>query len=102
MSSHEKHIKMREHFAKVAEAKGTFTNNTDKSLVQAVTKSKHEEIERHINKLINDYEFPLLVLQDVQKQLSDSHCPHYALQQLRYLENNIHAGIATKREDSNK
>lgn len=102
MSSHEKHIKMREHFGKVAQAKGTFSNNTDQSLVQAVTKPTHEEIAKRINNLINEYEFPLPVLQDIQKRLSDSHCPHYAIQQLRYLENNIHAGIATKREDSNK
>jgi len=62
----------------------------------------NEEVADRINQLISEYEFPLLVLQDVQKRLSDSNCPHYTMQQLRYLENNVHAGIATKREDSNK
>ena len=61
----------------------------------------HEEVAKRINKLIGEYRFPLPVLQDVQKRLSDSNCTHYAMQQLRYLENNVHAGIATKREDSN-
>ncbi|MGE7947933.1 DUF6877 family protein [Lysinibacillus sp. NPDC093688] len=58
----------------------------------------NEEISDRINQLISEYLFPLQVLQDVQKRLSDSKCPHYALQQLRYLENNIQAGIATQRE----
>ncbi|GEM_PF-1426733 len=102
MSRHEEHMKMREHFSKAALAKGTFTSGTDKALVQAVTKMTHEEIASRINQLINEYQFPLPVLQDVQKRLSDSYCPHYAMQQLRYLENNVHAGTATKREDSNK
>lgn len=62
----------------------------------------NEEVADRINQLISKYDFPLLVLQDIQNRLSDSHCPHYAMQQLRYLENNVHAGIATKREDSNK
>ena len=62
----------------------------------------NEQVADRINKLKSEYEFPLPVLQDVQKRLSDSDCPHYAMQQLRYLENNVHAGIATKREDSNK
>ena len=58
----------------------------------------NEEVEDRINQLLSEYQFPLPVLQDVQKRLSDSNCPHYALQQLRYLENNIQAGIATKRK----
>lgn len=62
----------------------------------------NEQVADRINQLVSEYQFPLQVLQDVQKRLSDSHCPHYAMQQLRYLENNVHAGIATKREDSNK
>lgn len=60
----------------------------------------NEQVADRIDKLISEYEFPLPVLQDVQKRLSDSNCPHYAMQQLRYLENNIHSGIATKREVS--
>lgn len=58
----------------------------------------YEEVADRINQLVNEYQFPLLVLQDTQKRLSDSDCTHYAMQQLRYLENNVHAGIATKRE----
>lgn len=57
-----------------------------------------DEVVDRINQLIHEYEFPILVLQDVQKRLSDSNCPHYALQQLRYLENNINAGIAKRKE----
>jgi len=58
----------------------------------------NEEVADRINQLISEYQFPLPVLQDVQKRLSDSNCLHYALQQLRYLENNLQAGIATKRK----
>lgn len=58
----------------------------------------NDEVADRINQLISEYQFPLPVIQDVQKRLSNSNCPHYAMQQLRYLENNIQAGIATKRE----
>jgi len=60
-----------------------------------------EEVADRINQIIQEYEFPLPVLQDVQKRLSDSHCPQYALQQLRYLENNVQAGIAKRKEALN-
>lgn len=93
MNRHEEHMKMRDHFAKVAQAKGTFTNGTDQALVRGVT---HDEVAKRINLLVSEYQFPLPVLQDVQKRLSDSICPHYAMQQLRYLENNVRAGIAKK------
>lgn len=64
-----------------------------------VTKhSMLDEVAQRINQVIYDYEFPILVLQDVQKRISDSNCPHYAMQQLRYLENNIIAGSAKRRE----
>ncbi|MEA0552937.1 hypothetical protein U1P98_04335 [Lysinibacillus irui] len=99
MSRHEEHMKIRNHFTRVAQAKGTFTNGTDQALIRAVT---HDKVAKRINQLVSEYQFPLPVLQDVQKRLSDSNCTHYAMQQLRYLENNVHAGIATKREDSNK
>ncbi|MGE7114352.1 DUF6877 family protein, partial [Lysinibacillus sp. NPDC047702] len=36
----------------------------------------NEQVVDRINKLISEYEFPLPVLQDVQKRLSDSNCPH--------------------------
>lgn len=58
----------------------------------------NEEIADRINGLVTEYDFPIEVLQDIQKRLSDSNCPHYAMQQMRYLENNVHAGISTKRE----
>lgn len=57
-----------------------------------------DEVVDRINQLIHEYEFPTVVLQDVQKRLGDSNCPHYAMQQLRYLENNINAGIAKRKE----
>ncbi|MFJ5565237.1 DUF6877 family protein [Lysinibacillus xylanilyticus] len=57
-----------------------------------------EKIAECINQIIHEYEFPLPVLQDVQKRLSDSNCPHSAMQQLRYLENNVKAGIAKRKE----
>ena len=56
-----------------------------------------EEVTVAINELIAKYEFPVAVLQDVSKRLTDSQCPYYAMQQLRYLQNNIQVGIATKR-----
>lgn len=56
-----------------------------------------ENISKKINDLINEYVFPLEVLQDIEKRLSDSDCPHYAKQQLRYLQNNVDCGIAKKR-----
>lgn len=59
------------------------------------------EVANRINHIIQEYEFPLPVLQDVQKRLSDSNCPHYAMQQLRYLENNVQAGIAKRKEALN-
>ena len=57
----------------------------------------HEEVAKYINQLISEYQFPLPVLQDIHKRLNDSQCPHYAMQQLRYLENNVRAGIAIKK-----
>jgi hypothetical protein len=57
----------------------------------------HEEVAQKINELVGEYDFPLSVLQDVDRRLSDCQDPHYAAQQLRYLENNIRAGIAKKR-----
>lgn len=57
-----------------------------------------EEVAEQINQIIHEYEFPLPILQDVQKRLSDSNCPHYAMLQLRYLENIVQAGIAKRKE----
>lgn len=43
MSRHDEHMKMRDHFAEVAQAKGTFTNGTDQALVRAATQPEMEE-----------------------------------------------------------
>jgi len=56
-----------------------------------------EEITEKINNLVVEYDYPLPVLQDVDRRLSDCRDPHYATQQLRYLENNVLAGIAKKK-----
>lgn len=58
----------------------------------------HEQVSDCINHLISEYDFPSVVLQDVDKRLSDSGCLHYAAQQLRFLDNIVCAGIAKKRE----
>lgn len=50
-----------------------------------------------INELLNEYEFPLAVLQDVHNRLRDSDDPRYAAQQVRYLRNVVSAGKAVKR-----
>lgn len=55
----------------------------------------HEYVSEEINKLLTQYDFPLIVLQDVSKRLSDSDDPYYAAQQLRYLRNLVEAGYAT-------
>ena len=49
MSRHEEHMKIREHFTKVAQAKGTFTNSTDQALVRAVTQAEENQMLREIN-----------------------------------------------------
>ncbi len=48
---------------------------------------KLDEVMEKISSLISEYDFPLLVLQDVNQRLND--CPEvgYAKQQLRYLQN---------------
>lgn len=51
-----------------------------------------------INRLVVEYDFPLMVLTDVKQRLAD--CPgneYYARQQLRYLRNVINAGQAKKK-----
>lgn len=57
----------------------------------------HEQVAQRINELVGEYEFPLLVLEDVNRRLSDCQDPYYAAQQLRYLQNIVNAGIAKKR-----
>lgn len=57
----------------------------------------HDEVAERINSLINDYDFPITVLQDVKSRLNDSRCVHYHAQQLRYLDNLVSAGLVEKR-----
>lgn len=42
-----------------------------------------------LNKLINKYEFPLDVLEDVNNRIRDNQDENYIKQQVRYLENVI-------------
>lgn len=56
-----------------------------------------QEAAQKINNLVGEYDFPLPVLEDVNKRLSDCQNAHYAAQQLRYLENVVRAGMAKKR-----
>lgn len=55
-------------------------------------------VAEEINRLVIEYEFPLVALLDVKQRLAD--CPndeYYHKQQLRYLNNLIYAGHAKKR-----
>lgn len=56
-----------------------------------------DDVIHEINCLILDYDFPIVVIQDIEKRLSDCYDMHYAKQQLRYLKNVINAGKALKR-----
>lgn len=55
-----------------------------------------------INKLINEYEFPLQVLTDINSRLSDCRDESYTKQQLRYLMNLVKSGWAKKKEVRNE
>lgn len=46
-----------------------------------------EKIVEQINKIISSTDFPLVVVQDVNKRLMDCQDVGYAKQQLRYLQN---------------
>ena len=46
-----------------------------------------EEVAEKINKIISSTDFPLVVVQDVNKRLMDCREVGYAKQQLRYLQN---------------
>lgn len=56
-----------------------------------------DEVMHEINTLVLDYDFPLTVLQDVDKRLSDCREVGYAQQQLRYLTNLVNRGLAIKK-----
>ena len=46
-----------------------------------------EKVVEQINKIISSADFPLVVVQDVNKRLMDCREVGYAKQQLRYLQN---------------
>jgi len=46
-----------------------------------------EKVAAQISEIITSFDFPLSVVQDVEKRLSDCHDIGYAKQQLRYLQN---------------
>ena len=46
-----------------------------------------EKVAAQISEIITSFYFPLSVVQDVEKRLSDCHDIGYAKQQLRYLKN---------------
>lgn len=50
-----------------------------------------EKVAAQISEIITSFYFPLSVVQDVEKRLSDCHEVGYAKQQLRYLKNVKHA-----------
>ena len=47
------------------------------------------------NQLINNYNFPTLILEDVYNRLRDCQDENYIEQQIRFLNNVIRAGKAT-------
>lgn len=57
-----------------------------------------EEVMDEIEDLIARYEFPLEVLQDINKRLSDCYEIGYAKQQLRYLKNTVNHGMAKEKK----
>jgi CO dehydrogenase/acetyl-CoA synthase epsilon subunit len=46
-----------------------------------------EKVVEQINKIITTTDFPIVVIQDVNKRLMDCREVNYASQQLRYLQN---------------
>lgn len=54
---------------------------------------KLDQVMAEIDTLISMYDFPLGVLQDVEKRLLDYREVNYAKQQLRYLENIVARGL---------
>ncbi|MGX7417787.1 DUF6877 family protein [Carnobacterium gallinarum] len=55
-----------------------------------------DEIMAEIDTLVSMYDFPISVLQDVEKRLLDYREVNYAKQQLRYLTNLISAGLVER------
>ena len=54
---------------------------------RARTMTEIEKVVEQINKIISSADFPLVVVQDVNKRLMDCREVGYAKQQLRYLQN---------------
>lgn len=76
-----------------------FRSNTDGHYGMGRNEEKvnHEEVANMINNLVSEYDFPIEILQDINQRLSDCQDPHYAAQQLRYLQNIVNAGKVKKK-----
>lgn len=57
-----------------------------------------EYVLEEINTMISTYDYPIHVLQDVEKRLLDCKDVYYAKQQLRYLVNLANSGLVKKEE----
>ena len=57
-----------------------------------------EYVLEEINTMISTYDYPIYVLQDVEKRLLDCQDVYYAKQQLRYLVNLANSGLVKKEE----
>ena len=57
-----------------------------------------EYVLEEINTMISTYDYPIHVLQDVEKRLLDCKDVYYAKQQLRYLINLANSGLVKKEE----
>lgn len=57
-----------------------------------------EYVLEEINTMISTYDYPVHVLQDVEKRLLDCQDVYYAKQQLRYLINLANSGLVKKEE----
>ena len=57
-----------------------------------------EYVLEEINTMISTYDYPIHVLQDVEKRLLDCQDVYYAKQQLRYLINLANSGLVKKEE----
>lgn len=57
-----------------------------------------EYVLEEINTMISTYDYPIHVLQDVEKRLLDCQDVYYAKQQLRYLVNLANSGLVKKEE----
>lgn len=57
-----------------------------------------EYVLEEINTMISTYDYPIHVLQDVEKRLLDCQDVYYAKQQLRYLVNLANSDLVKKEE----